>query len=224
MWHVYAYVPAVANVLVTDTFALLPAMSAGAPACCVKNTLCGTEPKANVTASPTFTVSVAGVNVSDGVAATGLSGSCKNVAGCGSPGTAWRSHRGAGFVRVAARTSVSSNRRIFARARRDRFLEDERLTDYVRDGRSSPADHSERPIAVHRRRWSRDATRQHARDDHEPVPRLARRPPGSRQERRRGRRRRRRGSALPVAQRGHAAADARGEGSHRASGNSRSPR
>src|SRR5256885_14664671 len=72
MWHVYAYVPAVANVLVTDTFALLPAMSAGAPACCVKNTLCGTEPKANVTASPTFTVSVAGVNVSDGVAATVL--------------------------------------------------------------------------------------------------------------------------------------------------------
>src|SRR2546430_16708135 len=74
MWHVYAYVPAVANVLVTDTFALLPAMSAGAPACCVKNTLCGTEPKANVTASPTFTVSVAGVNVSDGVAATLLPG------------------------------------------------------------------------------------------------------------------------------------------------------
>src|SRR2546430_5042783 len=74
MWHVYAYVPAVANVLVTDTFALLPAMSAGAPACCVKNTLCGTEPKANVTASPTFTVSVAGVNVSDGVAATVLPG------------------------------------------------------------------------------------------------------------------------------------------------------
>src|SRR5437899_11517288 len=74
MWHVYAYVPAVANVLVTDTFALLPAMSAGAPACCVKNTLCGTEPKANVTASPMFTVSVAGVNVSDGVAATVLPG------------------------------------------------------------------------------------------------------------------------------------------------------
>src|SRR3989442_7778725 len=74
MWHVYAYVPAVANVLVTDTFVLLPAMSAGAPACCAKNTLCGTEPKANVTASPTFTVSVAGVNVSDGVAATVLPG------------------------------------------------------------------------------------------------------------------------------------------------------
>src|SRR5437016_11878046 len=72
MWHVYAYVPAVANVLVTDTFVLLPAMSAGAPACCVKSTLCGTEPKANVTASPTFTVSFAGVNVSDGVAATVL--------------------------------------------------------------------------------------------------------------------------------------------------------
>src|SRR2546425_2970275 len=73
MWHVYAYVPAVANVLVTDTFALLPAMSAGAPACCVKNTLCGTDPNANVTASPTFTGSVAGVNVRDGVAATVLS-------------------------------------------------------------------------------------------------------------------------------------------------------
>src|SRR2546430_16207381 len=74
MWHVYAYVPAVANVLVTDTFALLPPMSVGAPACCVKNTLCATEPKANVTTSPTFTVSVAGVNARDGVAATVLAG------------------------------------------------------------------------------------------------------------------------------------------------------
>src|SRR5947208_12780083 len=74
MWHVYAYVPAVANVRGIDTFVLLPAMSAGAPACCVKNTLCGTEPKANVTVSPTFTVSVAGSNVRDGVAATVLGG------------------------------------------------------------------------------------------------------------------------------------------------------
>src|SRR5438034_6616965 len=74
MWHVYAYVPAVANVLVTDTFALLPPMSVGAPACCVKNTLCATEPKANVTTSPTYTVSVAGVNARDGVAATVLPG------------------------------------------------------------------------------------------------------------------------------------------------------
>src|SRR5256885_6789282 len=86
MWHVYAYVPAVANVLVTDTFALLPAMSAGAPACCVKNTLCGTEPKANVTASPTFTVSVAGVNVSDGVAATVLPGGGGGGGGGGGAG------------------------------------------------------------------------------------------------------------------------------------------
>ena len=69
MWHVYAYVPAVANVRAMDTFALLPAMSAGAPACCVKNTLCGTEPNANVTVSPTFTGSVRGVNVREGVAA-----------------------------------------------------------------------------------------------------------------------------------------------------------
>src|SRR2546430_16771902 len=86
MWHVYAYVPAVANVLVTDTFALLPPMSAGAPACCVKNTLCGTEPKANVTASPTFTVSVAGVNVSDGVAATVLPGGGGGGGGGGGAG------------------------------------------------------------------------------------------------------------------------------------------
>src|SRR5436305_2009616 len=73
MWQVYAYVPAVANVRVIDTFVLLPAMSAGAPACCVKNTLCGTDPNANVTVSPTFTGSVPGVNVRDGVAATVLS-------------------------------------------------------------------------------------------------------------------------------------------------------
>src|SRR5437773_2897229 len=79
MWHVYAYVPAVANVRGIDTFVLLPAMSAGAPACGAKNTLCGTEPKANVTVSPAFTVSVAGVNVSDGVAATVLFGG----GGCG---------------------------------------------------------------------------------------------------------------------------------------------
>src|SRR5437667_9997918 len=74
MWHVYAYVPAVANVRAMDTFALLPAMSAGAPACCVKKTLCGTEPNANVTVSPTFTGSVPGVNVREGVAATVLGG------------------------------------------------------------------------------------------------------------------------------------------------------
>ena len=74
MWHVYAYVPAVANVRAIDTFALLPAMSAGAPACCVKKTLCGTEPNANVTVSPTFTGSVRGVNVREGVAATVLGG------------------------------------------------------------------------------------------------------------------------------------------------------
>src|SRR5437660_469321 len=83
MWHVYAYVPAVANVLVTDTFALLPPMSVGAPACCVKNTLCATEPKANVTTSPTFTVTVAGVNARDGVAATVLPG---GGGGCGRAG------------------------------------------------------------------------------------------------------------------------------------------
>jgi len=43
MWQVYVYVPAVANTRVIDTFVLLPAMSAGAPACCVKKTLCGTD-------------------------------------------------------------------------------------------------------------------------------------------------------------------------------------
>ena len=74
MWQVYAYVPAVAKVRAIDTFVLLPAMSVGAPACCVKNTLCGTDPNANVTASPAFTLSVVGVNVRDGVAATVLSG------------------------------------------------------------------------------------------------------------------------------------------------------
>src|SRR2546427_12722659 len=72
MWQVYAYVPAVANVRSIDTFALFPAMSAGAPACWLKNTLCGTDPNANVTSSPTFTSSVLGVNVRDGVAATVL--------------------------------------------------------------------------------------------------------------------------------------------------------
>src|SRR5439155_21358522 len=91
MWHVYAYVPAVANVLVTDTFALLPPMSVGAPACCVKNTLCATEPKANVTTSPTFTVSVAGVNARDGVAATGGRGR----------GRGWGRRRRGGAVAVA---------------------------------------------------------------------------------------------------------------------------
>src|SRR5256884_8312361 len=74
MWQVYAYVPVVANVRVIDTFVLLPAMSAGAPACCVKNTLCGTDPNANVTVSPTFTGSVPGVKVRDGVLATVLAG------------------------------------------------------------------------------------------------------------------------------------------------------
>src|SRR2546425_11733107 len=72
MWQVYVYVPAVANTRVIDTFVLLPAMSAGAPACCVKKTLWGTGPNANVTVSPTFTGSVPGVNVRDGGAATGV--------------------------------------------------------------------------------------------------------------------------------------------------------
>src|SRR5436309_14623573 len=72
MWQVYAYVPAAANVRVIDTFVLLPAMSAGAPACCVKKTLWGSDPNANVTVSPTFTGSVPGVNVWEGVAATVL--------------------------------------------------------------------------------------------------------------------------------------------------------
>src|SRR5438093_8941564 len=73
MWQVYVYVPAVANVRVIDALVLLPAMSAGAPACCVKNTLCGTDANANVTLSPTVTSRVLGVNVRDGVAATVLS-------------------------------------------------------------------------------------------------------------------------------------------------------
>src|SRR2546430_17691724 len=72
MWQVYAYVPAAAKVRVIDTFVLLPAMSAGAPVCWVKKTLCGTDPNANVTVSPTFTGSVPGVKVRDGVAATVL--------------------------------------------------------------------------------------------------------------------------------------------------------
>src|SRR2546427_8875720 len=72
MWQVYSYVPAVANVRSIDTFALFPAMSAGEPACCLKKTLCGTDPNANVTLSPAFTSSVLGVNVRDAVAATVL--------------------------------------------------------------------------------------------------------------------------------------------------------
>ena len=70
----YVYVPAVANARVIDTFALAPSMSAGAPACCVKNTLCGTDPNAKVTISPTVTSIVPGVNVRDAVAATVLPG------------------------------------------------------------------------------------------------------------------------------------------------------
>src|SRR2546426_2351569 len=72
MWQGYSYVPAGANVRSIDTFALFPAMSAGAPACCLKNTLCGTDPNANVTLSPAFTSSVLGVKVRDAVAATVL--------------------------------------------------------------------------------------------------------------------------------------------------------
>ncbi len=45
MWQVYVYVPAVANVRVIDTFVLLPAMSAGAPVCCVKEDVVRHRPK-----------------------------------------------------------------------------------------------------------------------------------------------------------------------------------
>ena len=55
-----------------DTSAFDPSMLAGAPAFASKKTLCSTEPNAKVTASPAFTVSVPGVKVSDGVAATVL--------------------------------------------------------------------------------------------------------------------------------------------------------
>src|ERR1700732_5383175 len=62
MWQVYEYVPAVVNVRAIDTWALVPGMSPGTPAWPAKKTLCGTEPKANVTASPVLTVSEVGVN------------------------------------------------------------------------------------------------------------------------------------------------------------------
>src|SRR5215208_3181882 len=45
-------------------------MLLGAPAWASKKTLCATPPKANVTVSPALTVSDAGLNASDGVAAT----------------------------------------------------------------------------------------------------------------------------------------------------------
>src|SRR2546427_3033814 len=71
MWQGYSYVPAVADGRAIDTFALSPAMSAGGPACCLKNTLCGTDPNANVTSSPTLTSGVLGGNVREGVGAYG---------------------------------------------------------------------------------------------------------------------------------------------------------
>jgi hypothetical protein len=74
MWHVYVYVPGVANCLSTDTFALFPAMSAGAPTCVAKKTLWGTEPNVNLTMSPALTRSVAGVNAIASVASTVLPG------------------------------------------------------------------------------------------------------------------------------------------------------
>ena len=47
-------------------------MSAGTPVVWSKKTLCATEPNAKVTSVPALTVSVAGENVSEGVAATVL--------------------------------------------------------------------------------------------------------------------------------------------------------
>src|SRR5438445_4283454 len=69
-------------------------MSAGAPACCVKNTLCGTDPNAKVTISPTVTSIVPGVNVRDAVATTVLPG--------GGGGGRGRGGRCGGTVALAA--------------------------------------------------------------------------------------------------------------------------
>jgi hypothetical protein len=92
MWHVYVYVPAAVNFRPTDTFALSPGMSAGAPFAASKNTLCTTEPKSNVTVLPALTVTVSGVNASDGVAITvapledGVDGGIPEGGGMGSMG------------------------------------------------------------------------------------------------------------------------------------------
>ena len=63
-------VPTVSKVRVTDVFSLTPGISAGFPVAASKKTLCPTDPKAKVTACPTFVVSVGGSNASDAVALT----------------------------------------------------------------------------------------------------------------------------------------------------------
>jgi hypothetical protein len=70
MWQIYVNVPAVLKIRVTDVFALIPGISAGAPAAVSKKTLCPTDPNANVTACPTFVVSIDGSNARDAVAFT----------------------------------------------------------------------------------------------------------------------------------------------------------
>jgi len=86
MWHVKAYLPAAVKTLSTDTFALLPAMSAGAPVWVAKNSLCAIEPNVNVTVWPAAMVSVAGVNAIAFVAATVLLGGGGGGGGGGAEG------------------------------------------------------------------------------------------------------------------------------------------
>jgi hypothetical protein len=70
MVHEYLNVPAASKVRVIDVFALIPVMFAGAPVAASKKTLCPTDPNANVTACPTWVVSVAGLKLREGVALT----------------------------------------------------------------------------------------------------------------------------------------------------------
>jgi len=63
-------VPAVSKVRVTDVLALTPVIFTGVPVAGSKKTLWPTDPNANVTACPTWVVSVGGSNVRDAVAST----------------------------------------------------------------------------------------------------------------------------------------------------------
>jgi hypothetical protein len=64
------YVPALMKVRLTLAPALLPGMSAGAPATASKYTLCATEPKSKVIVPPWAIVTGEGLNVIAGVAFT----------------------------------------------------------------------------------------------------------------------------------------------------------
>ncbi len=66
----YTYVPALAKVRLTLVPALLPGMSAGAPATASKYTLCATEPKAKVMVPPGTIFTGDGLKAMAGVAFT----------------------------------------------------------------------------------------------------------------------------------------------------------